>query len=108
MVRMIILDDLTISTRILNRDDILEAFPSIKKAIDDATAYNETNKEIISKGCSKCMAKSKMNSNISKEVKKAIGFLSDEDKQKLKSILNVTIIRVVFTAKDRRIVDMEF
>lgn len=108
MVKLIILDDLTIATRIVNRTDILEAFPSIKQAIDDATEYNEKHKDVITKGCSKCMAKAKMNTNISKEVKKAIGFLSDEDKQKLKSILNVTTIRVVFMAKDRRIVDMEF
>ena len=108
MVRLIILDDLTISTRIIDRTDIMEAFPSIKKAVDDGTAYNELHKSEITKGCSKCMAKSKMHANISKEIKKAIGFLSDEDKQKLKSILNVTTIRVVFTTADRRIVDMEF
>ena len=106
MVKLIILDDTAVLNMVMPRADIMEAFPSLNAAVEHAKDY--TNKIVIGQGCSKCLARSKMNTNISKELKKAIGLLSDEDKQKFKEIMKVATVRVVFVAKDSRVVSMEF
>lgn len=103
--KYLILDDKVVA-KLIKDNTVVDQFPSVKNAL--TTAKNKADSHVVKQGCKPCQIRSKQFVMDIMAVKKAIARLNEDDKIKIKELLETEKVIVIFKGDDGSVSKIEF